>query len=852
MKKLNSNKISILIFIAFYVSFNVYSQNSDKTVIKGLVIDAKTGLPISGVSVFLERTTVGTITDNDGKYNIETDTRAEKIDFSFIGYQTESRTFSEGKIQTININLKLSSISLDEVVIKPGKKNYRNNNNPAVELIEKVIKNKDFNNGRRFDYLEFKQYEKIQFALSNISKKLEEGSFLRKFRFVFDNIDTTKRIGKSVLPLYIKEELSDHYFRKEPAATKEIIRAEKTINLDEYLDKKGVSANLNYLYQNINIYENQILFLTNTFMSPIANTAPVFYRYYILDTLAVGDIKCVRLFFEPRNRSDFLFHGHLYVTMDSSYAVRKIDIGINKNINIDWVKDISITQDFDQFGKKNWLLSKEEISVDFGILKNSMGLYGQRSIFYRDYKINEPIDNKIFTGPSESERLNPSADSARFWESNRYVPLSKSERGVYLTIDSLKQIPLFRRRMNQLTLITTGFLNLKKIEIGPDESFYSYNPIEGSRFRFGGRTTPAFSKKITFDAYAAYGTRDKLWKYNAGVTYSFTKGTIYQFPVEYVKLSYINDLKIPGQELQFTQGDNIFLSVKRGVNDKFFLNKTIKAEFLDEFQTHFSYLLGYSFTRQSTAGNLHFSTSDSSQLANNIPYINISEFYLNLRYAPNEKFYQGKMYRDPFPGRYPVLQLKIAGGLKSIYNNYNYLRLQLGISRRYYLSVLGYSDVAFEAGKIFGQVSYPLLFIHNANQTYSYQTNSYNLMNFLEFVSDQYVSLNIDHCFNGFFFNKVPLLKKLKLREVVSLKVLYGGLTGNSNPGYQNNLFRFPVDINGIPLTYALGNKPYIEASIGVSNIFKIFRVDLIRRITYLNYPNISNIGLRIQFRFDI
>jgi hypothetical protein len=852
MKKLNSNKISILIFIAFYVSFNVYSQNSDKTVIKGLVIDAKTGLPISGVSVFLERTTVGTITDNDGKYNIETDTRAEKIDFSFIGYQTESRTFSEGKIQTININLKLSSISLDEVVIKPGKKNYRNNNNPAVELIEKVIKNKDFNNGRRFDYLEFKQYEKIQFALSNISKKLEEGSFLRKFRFVFDNIDTTKRIGKSVLPLYIKEELSDHYFRKEPAATKEIIRAEKTINLDEYLDKKGVSANLNYLYQNINIYENQILFLTNTFMSPIANTAPVFYRYYILDTLAVGDIKCVRLFFEPRNRSDFLFHGHLYVTMDSSYAVRKIDIGINKNINIDWVKDISITQDFDQFGKKNWLLSKEEISVDFGILKNSMGLYGQRSIFYRDYKINEPIDNKIFTGPSESERLNPSADSARFWESNRYVPLSKSERGVYLTIDSLKQIPLFRRRMNQLTLITTGFLNLKKIEIGPDESFYSYNPIEGSRFRFGGRTTPAFSKKITFDAYAAYGTRDKLWKYNAGVTYSFTKGTIYQFPVEYVKLSYINDLKIPGQELQFTQGDNIFLSVKRGVNDKFFLNKTIKAEFLDEFQTHFSYLLGYSFTRQSTAGNLHFSTSDSSQLANNIPYINISEFYLNLRYAPNEKFYQGKMYRDPFPGRYPVLQLKIAGGLKSIYNNYNYLRLQLGISRRYYLSVLGYSDVAFEAGKIFGQVSYPLLFIHNANQTYSYQTNSYNLMNFLEFVSNQYVSLNIDHCFNGFFFNKVPLIKKLKLREVVSLKVLYGGLTGNSNPGYQNNLFRFPVDINGIPLTYALGNKPYIEASIGVSNIFKIFRVDLIRRITYLNYPNISNIGLRIQFRFDI
>jgi hypothetical protein len=852
MKNLNNKISSIFILIAFSACFNTYSQISDKTVIKGLVVDAKTGQPISGVSVFLDRTTVGTITNSEGKYNIETNTKADKIDFSFLGYQTELRTLSEGKVQTINVNLKLSSISLDEVVIKPGKKSYKNKDNPAVALIEKVIKKKDFNNGKRFDYLEFKQYEKIQFALSNISKKLEEGSFLRKFRFVFDNIDTTKRIGKSVLPLYIKEELSDHYFRKDPLATKEIIRAEKTINLDEYLDKRGVSANLNYLYQNINIYDNQILFLTNTFMSPICNNAPVFYKYYILDTLAVGDIKCVRLFFEPRNRADFLFHGHLYITMDSSYAVRKIDIGINKNINIDWVKDISIVQDFEQFGNKNWLLSKEEISIDFGILKNTLGLYGQRSIFYKDYKINDPIDNKIFAGAAESERLNPSADSSSFWESNRYVPLSKSERGVYLTIDSLKQIPLFRRRMNEITLLTTGFLNLKKIEIGPDESFYSYNPVEGSRFRFGGRTTPAFSKKITFDAYAAYGLTDKIWKYNAGITYSFTKGTIYQFPVEYIKLSYLSDLKIPGQELQFSQGDNIFLSVKRGINDKFFLNKTIKTEFLDEFQTHFSYLLGYSFTRQTSAGNLYFKTSDSIQLTNNIPYINISEVYLNLRYAPNEKFYQGKLYRAPFPGKYPVIQLKIAGGFKSIYNDYNYLRLQLGISRRYYLSVLGYSDVAVEAGKIFGQVSYPLLFIHNANQTYSYQANSYNLMNFLEFVSDQYVSLNVDHCFNGFFFNKVPLLKKLKLREVVSLKVLYGSLTKNSNPDYQNNLFKFPVDANGTPLTYSLGQKPYIEASVGVSNIFKIFRVDLIKRITYQNYPNVSSLGLRIQFRFDI
>ncbi len=843
---------SIYLLLNLTASLNSFSQISDKTIIKGVVVDANTGDPLSFVSVVLKGTTVGTVTDKGGKYNIETNVPANNIVFSFIGYQTESRSVKQGTEQTINISLKLSSITLDEVIVKPARKNYKNKNNPAVELIEKVIDKKAVNRKEEYNYLEYKKYEKIQFALSNITEKFKQGNLFAKFRFVFDNIDTTKRIGNNILPLFIKEALSDHYYRKDPEATKEIIRAEKTINLDKYLDNKGVSANLNYLYQNINIYNNEILFLTNKFLSPIANSAPVFYRYYIIDTLSVNNIKCIRLFFEPRNKSDFLFHGNLYITMDSSYAVRKIDMGINKNINIDWVQDISITQDFDQFGEKVWLLSKEEISIDFGIIKNSLGLYGQRTISYKDYKINEPINEKIFRGPEKIEKLDPSANSSGFWESNRYVPLSKSESGIYTTVDSIKKIPAFKRRMDIIMLLTTEFLNLGKIEIGPVGNFYSFNTVEGSRFRFGGRTTPDFSKKITFDGYAAYGLNDKIFKYNAGITYSFTPRTIYQFPVKSIKLSYQKDTRIPGQELQFAEGDNLFLSFKRGVDDKLLLNNTFKAEYLNESKNHFSYLVGYSFTRQSPEGNLHFSTDEYLSTLNDIRNLSISEFYLNLRYAPNESFYQGKLYRDPFPNQYPVIQLKFAGGSKSINNDFNYLRLQLNISRRYYISILGYTDVLFEAGKIYGKVPYPLLFIHRANQTYSYQKNSYNLMNFLEFVSDQYVSLNVDHCFNGFIFNKIPLLKKLKLREIVTCKVLYGGLSKNNNPDYQNDLFKFPTDINGTPFTYTLEKKPYIEASVGISNILRIFRVDLIKRFTYLDHPNVSDIGIRVQFRFDI
>jgi hypothetical protein len=314
----------------------------------------------------------------------------------------------------------------------------------------------------------------------------------------------------------------------------------------------------------------------------------------------------------------------------------------------------------------------------------------------------------------------------------------------------------------------------------------------------------------------------------------------------------MNDTRIPGQELLFTQPDNGLLSFKRGPDDKLFLNKTLKFEYLHEFENHFSFMAGYSFTRQSPLGNIYFNKVDYSSNENSIDHLNISELFLNLRYAPNESFYQGKMYRFPFPGKYPVIGLKTAFGSRSIGNDYNYLRLQLSLSRRFYISVIGYTDITAEAGKIFGDVPYPLLFIHPANQTYSYLVNSYSLMNFLEFVSDQYVSLNVDHSFNGFILNKIPLVSKLKFRELVTCKIVYGRVAINNNPGYNSNLYKFPVDESGLPLTYSLEYKPYIEAGIGLSNILRVLRVDLIKRLNYINHPYISTKGLLLHIRLDI
>ena len=831
---------------------NSYSQVSEKTIISGKTTDNLTGEALPFVSVLLRGTTVGTTSDANGRYRLETSSKATEIVFSFIGYENESRTVRPGKEQTINVSLKLSSINLDEVIVTYEKKAYRNKDNPAVELIQKVIDNKEKNRAESYDFLQYKKYEKIQFAVSNVGDNLQHSPMLDKFKFVFENLDTTRRIGNAVLPVFIKETFSEHYYRKNPEAKKEIILAEKTLDLERYINNRGAANYLNYLYQNINIYDNEVLFLTNKFLSPIAGTAPAFYKYYIQDTLQVNEIPCVRMFFAPRNESDFLFHGYLYITLDSTYSVRKIDLGINKDINIDWVQNMSIVQDFERTSDKTWILSKDEISIDFGIVKNTTGLYGQRTLSYKDYKMNEPIADNIFKGPEKSYRIDTASSSPQYWDTNRLVPLTKSEEQIYYNVDSLNKMKEFKRAMDVISMVISGFLNLGKIEIGTISSFYSYNTVEGSRIRFGGRTSTDFSKKVTLDGYVAYGTNDKTYKYSAGITYSLTPRTIYQFPVRYLKLSYLKDVKIPGQDIQYWQVDNILLSFKRGINDKLFLNNMLKVDYLHEFENHFSFQTGYLYNRQYSYGNLKYFSSEPNPTADEIGHIDISELYLNMRYAPNESFYQGKMYRTTFMNRYPIIQMRITGGSKMIYNDYDYLKLQFNISRRYYLSILGYTDITFEAGKVFGQVPYPLLILHPANQTYSYQKYSYNLMNFLEFVSDQYASVNIDYSFNGFILNKIPVIKRLKFRELVTFKALYGSLSGRNNPAYQSNLFVFPADDAGIPLTYTLTNQPYIEAGLGLSNIFRIFRVDFIKRFTYLDNPNVDDTGFRVQFRLDI
>ncbi len=838
--------------IALFVVNNIYAQ---ETVVKGIVVDSITQRPVQGVSVYFLKGR-GVVTDSLGRYMIITNTSINKVVVSSVGFRQVQFTVNRYKMQELNIELGPDPALLTNVTVNTNKRaKYRNKDNPAVELIRNVIENRENNRIASYDYVEYEQYEKIQAALSNANDKVTNTRLLKKYNFLFENRDSTKLNGKVLMPIYLEERLSKQYMRKNPSATKSMILGEKKVNFGSYIDNEGLSSLLNRLYENIDIYENNIPIFAYQFLSPIANTAPTFYMYYIRDTITDEyGTKLVKLYFTPRNTNDLLFRGNMFITLDGNYAVQKINMFISRNANINWIKELHADLEFERGEDKRYHLVKSDLMADMGLSKNSTsgGFFGERTVSYKGFAFNKPRPDSLFQGPAvvrNEEVIAKMPDS--FWQAKRHNPLSGPESKVYSNIDSLERMPSFRRTMALITLLFAGYGNLGPVEIGPVNTFYSFNPVEGFRLRFGGRSTPAMSKRLYFETYGAYGFNDKQWKGFLSATYSLNNKSIYTFPMNYIRISAQSDTKIPGQDLEFVQEDNFLLSFKRGNNERWLYNNIYQAEFVKEFKSRFSYSIGFKNWHQQPAGILTY-TKTTNGAPENVQNVITTELNAQVRWAPNEKFYQGKIYRIPIFTKYPIFTLSAAAGVKGLLGGqYNYQKVDLRIEKRNYMGRLGYADATFEAGYTFGQVPFPLLTVHRANQTFAYQLNSYNMMNFLEFVSDRYASFTWVHHFMGIVFNRIPLLKKLKFREVASFKVLFGGVRSENNPLLNSSLFAYPT-LNGVTSTFALDpTKPYMEASVGVENIFNILRVDFVKRLSYLDNPGISPYGIRTRFRFD-
>jgi len=839
------------IFLILGISFSLISF-AQSSIIKGNVSDKDTKEPIEFATIAIVGSTHATKTDELGNFEFSIPNRNVKVRVSYVGYPSQDLDLSSGKS---NFNIELSSENqIAEVVIKRPKLKYSNKNNPAVELIRKVIANRDQNRLTGQDFVEFEQYEKISLGLSNLSPKFVGRKAFKNYQFLFQKqSDSTSTY---VLPAFMEEKVSKVYYRNDPKKAKQYIIAEQKAEFDpKFIDNDGLANYFNKLYDKVNIYDNNITLLTNQFLSPIANSAPTFYRFYITDTIKTTTPYLVELSFYPRSKTDFLFRGKLYVTLDGQYAVQGAEMKVSEDINLNFVRDLNIQLSFAKDNLNKYYLSRSALGIDFALTSKGSGIQGNREVYYKDYVNGKPRPDSLYAGAEVEKYIEKTtiSNQRQYWAGLRQAPLTRQELSIYQNIDSLETIPSFRRFMDVASLFLSGYKQAGPVEIGPVNTFYSYNPIEGLRFRIGGRTTEQFSTRFFSEAYAAYGFEDKKWKYFLSGTYSLNNKSVYKFPQHYIRASYQHDTKIPGQNLEFIQEDNILLSFKRGENRSYLYNDIYKLEYKAEFQNNLSIHAGLTKWKQNPAGIIRYQILPEIGDPTTIHQVNTTEASIGFRWAPKEQFYQGKLYRTPIYNKYPIFTFNYTAGIKGFLGGeYNYHNFTAGAFKRVYLSQFGYADVNLDGTYVLGdKIPYPLLTLHRANQTYAYQLQSYNLMNFMEFISDRHAALNVQYYMNGFILNKLPLLKKLQLREVFSFKGIYGSLRDQNNPSYNKDLFAWQRNSDDEISSFTFGTKPYMEASVGLANIFKILRIDYVQRLNYRDNPNVSNSGIRARFKID-
>ncbi len=850
-------KLKPFFSLLFLIVASLSVSAQKMTVVKGTVIDAETKEPLPLVNIAFVNTSIGTTSDFDGKFVLESKWATDSIIVSYVGYKSQKLPITLHERQVVHVALVPFALSLKTVEIKAKRKGYKRRGNPAVEIMKKVIANKDKNRLEALGYYEYDKYEKVQFDLNNFNpEKLKKRRTMKKFQFIFDYVDTSDLNGKPFLPFFIQETAAKVYYRKEPESKKEYRQGVKVTGIQDYIDLEDFTTMMDVLYQNVNVYDDNIRLLDLPFMSPLNPLANTYYRFYLVDTAAtVNGVPCNKISFMPVNNQNIAFKGDLFITRDSTYALLKADLGITRQINVNFVHDLNLLQEFERKDGV-MVMTKDQLQIDFGLFKKGTGIYGTRTVSYKNHVFNTPREEKIYAGTKNVIAAKDAYEKDEsFWQQARHDTLSQQEEGIYEMIDTLQKAPAFRTAMDILTLAFTGYKAFGAFDMGPIGSFYSFNDVEGFRLKFGGETNLKFHPKLSLAGLVAYGFKDQEFKYGGSLLYSF-RDDFKSNPKHFFRIFYQHEVNLVGQYLRFTSTDNFFISFQRGSTSRMTLVDRYKLQYFLELENNLSFDLVFDNARQQPIGTFRFDYYDpQTQELASLPEVTTSELGLQIRFAPNEQYLQGRTYRVPIYNRYPVFTLKLAAGFKDwLGGDYAYQKASLNIFKRFYFSFFGTMRFETEVGQIWGKgVPYFLLHLPRANQSFAYRTGAFNLMNYQEFAADKYAFLSIEHFFNGFFFNKIPLLRKAKLREVVTFKGVYGRLSNANNPNKNPELLQFLKDNQGNSITYTLDSQPYMEASVGVANILKFVRFDVVRRLTYLDNPDVpymfgvKGMGLRMK-----
>ena len=828
--------------------------------LNGYITDATTGDSISYASAYYKGHKVNAVSDMNGHYTIDRH-QGWTITFSAVGYKTKTITINAKTPQQLDIQLEPDKNQLKEVIIKVKRERYSRKNNPAVELMKKVIAAKKLTDLANHDYYSFDRYEKITLAANDITpEKLEKKPF-SSTPWLKDQVERCQYNNKLILPISIDETVSQTVYRKSPQSKKNIIKGQQSSGINDLFETGDMmNVIMKDVFTNVNLYDNQIRLLQYPFTSPIGKDAISFYHFYIQDTIQIDRDSCIQVHFMPANLQDFGFRGDIYVLKDSSYHVRRCELSLPRQTSVNFVKNMKINQEFEQLSNGEWVLTRDDMVTELQFAKFIQKAIVIRTSRLSNYSFDE-IPKRLFKG-KRSEVREPDAGmrGKKFWEQYRKVELTKSEGSMGNFIKNIQNIKGFKYFMTGLNAlienaIETGTPN--KIDIAPVNTIISYNKLDGWRNRLSLQTTANLNKRFFASAYYAHGWKSHKNYYNASLTYSFIDKVYmpWEYPKRTLTLESHYDVSSPSDRYLPTDKDNFLVAFKWAGINKMVINNRQKLSYEYESDNGLKTTLSLKAEEFEACGAMSFRRLNepyvkNTEMKHHREFLRTTELYAELRYAPDETYINSKQRRITINNDAPVFTLSHTFGFKNFLGgDYNSNFTEAKIYKRFWLNSWGKIDCFLKGGIQWNQVPYMLLIHPVANQSYVIEEEMFSLVNNMEFLNDRYASLMLSWDLNGKFFNRIPLIKKLKWREYIGVNVLWGKLTDKNNPMLPENagndkLMYFPDGC------YVMNpNKPYVELVLGIHNIFKLIHVEYVRRLNYLEQPTAEKWGIRYIFR---
>ena len=802
--------------------------------IQGHVVDEATGEGIGFASVQYKGLNLVSITDPQGRFTIRL-LKGKRLTISVLGYKSRTIDISDDS-EKLFVSLRQDAKALKEVTVKKKRTRYSRKNNPAVELMKRVIANKKQTNLALRDYYQYQKYQKLTLALNDVNPQMLSNPKLSKFPWLLKQVETNQLTGKLILPLSVDETVTQKVYRRSPRDEKDIIKGQRSSGINDFFQTGEILNTVTKdVFTDINIYDDQVRILQHPFTSPIGDGAISFYRFYIEDTLAVDRDSCIHLHFLPNNQQDFGFRGDLYVLKDSSCQVKRCELILPNQTDVNFVENMKLVQEFTQLPTGEWVLSVDDMIVEMALFDFMQKGVAIKTTRLSDYAFDE-IPKQLFRGKAKTA-VDPDAElqDDAFWREHRKVELTKSEDAMGDFLSGMQSTGGFKYVLGALKILVENYIETgkkSKFDIGPVTSFVSNNFIDGLRTRLGGQTTGNLNRHLFWKGYIARGWKSKNTYYSSELTWSLNKKkyTPSEFPKRNISFLSTYDVMSPSDKFLSTDKDNVFTAWKWATVDKMMFYHRQKLTFEREEAWGFRSLFSIKTEQNEAAGDMQFVRLSSPEAVK----FRTTELRAEIEYSPGALYVNSKMRRHKVNREAPIMTLSHVVGVEGLLGGeYTYNYTEASIFKRFWLGSWGRIDLFTRAGVQWNQVPFPLLCMPASNLSYFSHKHMFNLINSMEFMNDRFVSIDFNWDMQGKIFNRIPLIRRLHWREYIGAKMLWGALSDKNNPYLERNagssvLMAFPAQ------TQLMNpNVPYWEISLGIRSIFRFFQVEYVRRMNY-------------------